>query len=517
MDWLWRVGGAAVAVVFAAQVAQAQPALIQRVEVRGSTVFPGKVWEQVTAPFIGQPPTEEVLQQLVAALNRVYAEKGYVTSRVELRQFTDGVLIAEAVEPRLEAIEIEGLRGTRKSYVLSRLELANPVGGVLNPVALDDALRLLENDPVFEEVRGSLGPGTAPNQSILQVRIKEARRVGGSFEFNNYSPPGVGSERYDASLLGRSVTGRGDILSVRAAGTFRGGSQTYEFSYRIPVNPQQGTVSVRYIRSEYRIIQEPFDVFNFRGTSDLVEASYRQPLLRNPREEFALSFTYTFQQGQTFIFNDLGTPFGIGPDEKGRTTTHVLRFGQDYLRRDRRGVWVFNSVFNVGIAGTQITEPDANFFSWNAQVQRLQVLTPNVFLLGILEWQLTPDPLLGSQQFSIGGGQSVRGYRQSVRSADNGFRLSLETRFTPVREAETGRPILQFAPFIDLGQVWNNPNNPNRVPEGRFIAGLGGGIIWEPVQNFVIRLDGAGPLVKLRDRGEDLQEKAFYFSVGYRF
>ncbi|MCS6783568.1 MAG: hypothetical protein NZ482_10440, partial [Gloeomargarita sp. SKYG98] len=167
---------------------QAQPALIQRVEVRGSTVFPGKVWEQVTAPFIGQPPTEEVLQQLVAALNRVYAEKGYVTSRVELRQFTDGVLIAEAVEPRLEAIEIEGLRGTRKSYVLSRLELANPVGGVLNPVALDDALRLLENDPVFEEVRGSLGPGTAPNQSILQVRIKEARRVGGSFEFNNYSP-----------------------------------------------------------------------------------------------------------------------------------------------------------------------------------------------------------------------------------------------------------------------------------------------------------------------------------------
>ncbi|MEN9207764.1 MAG: ShlB/FhaC/HecB family hemolysin secretion/activation protein, partial [Gloeomargarita sp. GMQP_bins_14] len=453
----------------------------------------------------------------VAALNQVYAEKGFVTSRVELQAFTDGVLIAEAIEPRLEAIEIEGLRGTRPSYVRSRLELANPVGGVLNPVALDDALRLLANDPVFEEVRGSLGPGSTPNQSILQVRVKEARRVGGSFEFNNYSPPGVGSERYEVTLLGRSLTGQGDILSLLRAGTLRGGSETMGLSYRIPVNPQQGMVSVRYNRSEYRIIQEPFDVFNFRGVSELVEASYRQPLFRNPREEFALSWTYTFQQGQTFIFNNLGTPFGIGPDEKGRTTTHVLRFGQDYLRRDRQGVWVFNSVFNVGIAGTQITEPDAHFFSWTAQGQRLQVITPNVFLLGILEWQLAADPLLGSQQFSIGGGQSVRGYRQSVRSADNGLRLSLETRFTPVRETKTGRPVLQLASFVDVGKVWNNPNNPNPLPDRKWIAGIGGGVIWEPVQDFVIRLDGAGPFVKLQDRGDNLQERAFYFSVGYRF
>lgn len=314
--------------------------------------------------------------------------------------FTAAVVAQEA--PILEAIEVEGLRGTRKSYVTSRLELASPVGQPLDVVKLEDALRLLETDPVFEEVKGSLTPGSRPNHSVLRVVVKEARRVGGSVSFDNYSPPAVGAERYSASLLGRSVTGNGDLVAFSATGTFRGGSQTYEFSYQLPVNPRQGTVGVRYAHSEYRIIQKPFDVFDFRGVADLVEANYRQPLWRSTREELALSVTYTFQQGQTFIFNDLGAPFGIGPDDRGSTTTHVLRLGQDYLRRDKQGAWLAKSVFNLGLGGTQITEPDATFFSWTGQLQRVQLLTPNVFVLGALEWQLAADPLLPSQQFTVG-------------------------------------------------------------------------------------------------------------------
>lgn len=429
-----------------------------------------------------------------------------------------GAAVAQVPErPILEAIEVEGLRGTTKSYVTSRIELASPVGQPIDFAKLEDALRLLETDPVFDAVKGNLRPGSAPNQSILRITVKEARRVGGALNFDNYSPPAVGSERYSASLLGRSVTGNGDIMAFSATGTFQGGSQTYEFSYRLPVNARQGTVSVRYAHSEYRIIQQPFAVFNFRGVADLVEATYRQPLWRSTREEFALSVTYSFQQGQTFIFNDLGAPFGIGPDANGATTTHVLRVGQDYLRRDRAGAWLVSSLFNVGLGGTQITEPDATFFSWTGQVQRVQVVTPNVFLLGVVEMQLAADPLLPSQQFVVGGGQSVRGYRQNVRSGDNGVRASVETRLTAVREGGTQRPILQFAPFIDLGGVWNHPNNPNPLPSRNFLAGIGAGVIWEPVRDLVIRLDGAGPLAILPDRGNDLQDQAFYFSVGYRF
>ena len=35
--------------------------------------------------------------------------------------------------------------------------------------------------------------------------------------------------------------------------------------------------------------------------------------MRSPREEFALSLGFTYQDGQTFLFDDLATPFGVGP------------------------------------------------------------------------------------------------------------------------------------------------------------------------------------------------------------
>ena len=66
--------------------------------------------------------------------------------------------------------------------------------------------------------------------------------------------------------------------------------------------------------------------------------------------------------------------------------------------------------------------PDGRFFSWLGQVQRVQRLSNDQLLIVQAELQLTPDSLLPSQQFVIGGGQSVRGYRQNVRSGDNGFR-----------------------------------------------------------------------------------------------
>ena len=60
----------------------------------------------------------------------------------------------------------------------------------------------------------------------------------------------------------------------------------------------------------------------------------------------------------------------------------------------------------------------------------------------------------------IGGGQSVRGYRQNVRAGDNGFRFSIEDRIILVRD-EGGEPVFILAPFFDMGSVWNVGDNPN--------------------------------------------------------
>ncbi|MDY7015020.1 MAG: ShlB/FhaC/HecB family hemolysin secretion/activation protein, partial [Cyanobacteriota bacterium] len=130
--------------------------------------------------------------------------------------------------------------------------------------------------------------------------------------------------------------------------------------------------------------------------------------------------------------------------------------------------------------------------------------------------QLSGDSLLPSEQFTIGGGRSVRGYRSNARSGDNGVRLSLEHRWAMARSA-SGEPGLQVAPFFDLGWVGNEGGNPNTLARQRFIVGIGAGILWSPLGNLLIRVDYGYPIVDLDDRGEDLTDDGFYFSVNYRF
>jgi hemolysin activation/secretion protein len=76
---------------------------------------------------------------------------------------------------------------------------------------------------------------------------------------------------------------------------------------------------------------------------------------------------------------------------------------------------------------------------------------------------------------------------------------------------------MQLAPFIDLGAVWNHPDNPNNQnsPSQRFLAGAGLGFLWKPIPLLNLPLDYAVPFVDLSDHGDNAQDRGFYFSVYY--
>jgi hemolysin activation/secretion protein len=178
------------------------------------------------------------------------------------------------------------------------------------------------------------------------------------------------------------------------------------------------------------------------------------------------------------------------------------------------------SQFNLGtglFGATFVTIPNAGFFSWLGQVQRVQVLSPDAILIASLNSQLSANPLLPSQQFTLGGTDTVRGFRQNVLTGDNGIRLSLETRLTAIRDDKSKRSILQLAPFIDIGTVWNNPSNPTILPSSTFLASGGLGIIVEPIEKLLLRFDLAIPFVNLQNRGTNLQDVSIYFNTIYHF
>jgi hemolysin activation/secretion protein len=492
---------------------------VEKIQVSGSTIFDAATINAIAKPVEGRVVSLEELLHVADAISQLYLDRGYITSRAILtnQEIRNGLVQIQVIEGSLEKIEVQGTKRLNPDYVRSRIALAT--GKPLSTSALEDQLRLLRSDPLLENIEASLRSSSGLGQSILVVRVTEAKTFDSAFSVDNYSPPSVGSERLGVSTNFRNLTGIGDEFAAAYYRSTRGGSNIYDFSYRLPLNAMNGALQLRTSFNNNKVVQAPFDIFDIRGESQLYEINYRQPLVRTSNQEFALSLGFSLQNGQTFTFAG-PTPFGLGPDQDGNSRTRIIKFGQDYLRRDSQGAWTLRSLFSLGTGIFDATVnsdsiPDGRFFSWLTQVQRVQRLSSNNLLIAQAELQLTPDGLLPSQQFIIGGGQSLRGYRQNVRAGDNGVKLSLENRITVQKDA-SGNPLLQFAPFFDTGVVWNVNDNPNQLQKQKFLAGVGLGVQWQPIPKMNVRLDYALPLVNLDDRGKNAQDDGFYFSVGYR-
>ncbi|NJO12014.1 MAG: ShlB/FhaC/HecB family hemolysin secretion/activation protein, partial [Leptolyngbyaceae cyanobacterium SL_1_1] len=483
---------------------------VSDIQVTGSTVFDPAVLEAAIAPFENQSLTLAELQQAADAITRLYLEAGYITSRAILpnQTITDGAVQISIIEGRLAEIQVEGSDRLRR-YVRDRVALA----GIqpLNQVRLEDQLRLLRADPLFDNVEASLRAGAGVGESILIVRVDEAEALAVELSADNYSPTSVGAERLSADIRYRNPAGLGDELFTSAYISSETGSEVYELGYRVPLNALNGTLQLRFAPSNFRIVDEDSIGFalNVRGSADVYEASFRQPLIRTPRAELALSLGLRHRNGETLIA-DL-----IQQDNR----VSVIQFGQDYVGRDLSGAWALRSQFSFGVDLFDATiasspDPDGQFFSWLGQIQRVQLLGSNHLLIVQGDLQFASDSLLGSEQFIIGGGQSIRGYSQNIRAGDNGFRVSVEDRITVQRD-EGGNPRIQVAPFVDMGAVWNRFSSTAATSDN-FLLGTGIGFIVNLTPQWDTRLDFGVPLVELNDPGDPTSRLHVYFNVNYR-
>ncbi|MEM6399178.1 MAG: ShlB/FhaC/HecB family hemolysin secretion/activation protein [Cyanobacteria bacterium P01_D01_bin.116] len=491
-----------------------KPFKVKKILVEGVTVPKlDKLIREKTLILENSTVTFADLLQLRSEITQLYIENKYVTSGAfipnnQVINRNGATITIKVVEGKLEDVEISGLSRLRKQYVRSRIAIA--AKQPLNQEKLERALQLLQLDPLIERVNAQLSAGKAPGQSILKLDIKEAPPFhAGVFTQNNQSPS-IGSQQSGAFIAHDNLLGFGDNLNLQYGITE--GLDLYDINYKVPINPRDGTINLRYSNTDSRIIEEPFQDTDIRSEAQTYSISYRQPLNRIPEAEFALELGLDLRRSQTFILNDIPFSFSEGPED-GESKVTAIRFSQDWVQRNAKRVLAARSQFSVGINAFDATVndsgTDARFFSWLGQFQWVERLSSKNLLLARINAQLTPDSLLSLEKFSIGGINTVRGYSQNEIVSDNAVTASVEARFPLTRNSNA----LQIAPFFDVATSWNN-RTPNSNPQT--LAGLGLGLIWQPSQDLNLRLDYGIPLIAIDDRGDTLQDNGIYFSLQYQ-
>ncbi|WP_371357277.1 ShlB/FhaC/HecB family hemolysin secretion/activation protein, partial [Hydrocoleum sp. CS-953] len=156
-------------------------------------------------------------------------------------------------------------------------------------------------------------------------------------------------------------------------------------SYTIPINSQNGTISLRHRRTSSEIIEEPFNELDIDTNSQTYEMSFRQPIYQTPSTEIAVGLTGSVEESQTTLLDE-PFPGSIGAEDDGEINISSLRFFQEYAFRSTKDVFVARSEFSLGInvfgATVNNQAPDGRYFSWRGQAQYLRLLAPEtVFLI----------------------------------------------------------------------------------------------------------------------------------------
>jgi len=453
----------------------------------GNKAFSAAELAQVTEPFTNRELSSGEIEQARRAVSLFYVSHGYLNSGAVIpdQDPSDGIILIHIVEGVLSGIELHGNKWLRDSFITNRVGRWS--GPPLNLNELQEGLQLLRQNPNVSQINAELKPGTAPGESVLDLRVVDQQPFRLGLQVDNQRPPSVGAYQIWALASDVNLTGHSDPLELRYGianasndGPEFSGIDNLEASYLLPLTPFNTTFGVHGSRLNTSIIEEPFIDLNITSLTTDIGVFLRQPLFQTANEELALSVGFDWRKNTTWLLDE---PFDISPGAvNGEMVVSVLRLSQEWLHRGQNQVLALRSTFNVGLDVLDATDsgipgaPDAKFFSWLGQAQYVKRLfhSQNQIILRV-NGQWTSEPLLALEQFSVGGFATVRGYLENQLVRDRGIVSSVEFR-VPVLFNKAGAGIVQLAPFFDYGGAWNVDGSPSPTS----IYSIGTGLLVNP-------------------------------------
>lgn len=481
----------------------------------GNTVLSQEELSAATRPYIGREISFEELQELRQKLTTLYVEKGYINSGVLIpdQKVEAGIVSLTAAEGRLSGLVVEGTKRLRPRYITSRLEpyLTQPI----NVFELQEGLQLLQQNPRLQKINAVLSPGISPGEAELKVKVEEERPYRLWISAANDYSPSIGSYGSELEFSHNDLTGYGDTLSATLGLTLENALIDGDLSYTVPLSGRDTLLRFNYRVNETTVVEEPFKNLDIRSRNRTFGVTLSHPFHRTAYHEFSMGVTGELRQSRTFL---LGRAFSFtdGSDD-GRSRETVLRFFQEWSSRSQQQVLALRSTFSFGVdafhASLTETGPDPKFLTWLSQFQWIRRLgDKGIQALFRADMQLSRDPLLSIEKFSVGGMNSVRGYRKNALVRDNGIAASVELRF-PLVNSEKRGDILQLIPFMDYGKSWNT-RTPTPSPTD--IGSAGVGFKWMATDAITVQAYLGIPLKQVPVSEKDLQDRGLHFKISAR-
>ena len=452
---------------------------LKRVEFEGNTVFSDQELQGLVKGWLGKKVSIEELEGVRKTISKHYFDNRYVNSGavIDAQDLADGVLEIRIVEGWLDAVNVMNEGWLRSGYLQKRLQ--REVGKPLNLDDLKLGLELIRRDDKIRKINTALVPGEELGQSQLDMIVTENKVFDVGVGVSNRRPPSVGAEEAEVYFGTKNLTSLGD--SLRANYTFTqdgmreadlGGAGNYSLFYSLPLNRWDTTLELGLTQSDYAILEEPFDSLDIESDTSMYTVALRQPIYRDFQHDFSVTLKGEHRRSEVMV---AGERFSISPGSvDGQTRITALRFSPEYVYRSQDRVIAARTTLSFGLDELDpiiSSDFDRNYFTWLTQASWVESVSKNDTLLVLkLMHQYTDQRVVSMEQFSLGGMNTIRGYRENQLIRDNAVIISPELRF-PVYKDRYGKALVYLIPFFDYGTGWNTDGPRDR--ETIYSTGLG--------------------------------------------
>lgn len=440
---------------------------IDEFRVEGADNLPQIEVEAAVYPFLGPNKSAQDVDQARAAVEKAYHDKGLQTVSVGVPQqdAQRGFVVLKVTENKVGRLRVKGSRyfdlDTIKSSAPSLKE-----GTLPNFQAVTKDIVSLNRWP-DRRITPALRAGVAPGTVDVDLNVEDSLPLHGSIETNNKQSPSTTPLRTSISMRYEDLWQLGHSMTW-----------TYQFA---PQNMKDATVvSGSYLA---RTELDWLSVLVYGLTSDSSVATVGGSNVVGPGQVVGGRAVLTLPtKGELFHTLSIGVDYKdfkqtlrLGSDAFDSPVTYVplvATYGATWQAEGR--LTQLNASITTGLRGIGSSRDEfdakrfgatASFVSLHADISHTQDFAGGFQLYAKLQGQAADQPLVSSEQFSIGGQDTVRGYLESEVLGDYGVAGTLELR-TP-----------NLAPYLEqkLPNPTGEPIKFNAFDDWRFFTFVDGG------------------------------------------